>query len=647
MQVPLLGSIVQYDATWAPPNEPDSPRAFTASGGPNGTGSGPFGDEEYWSTKEISYYGIIYKVPKGFGAWLLGAGGGSAPCTNLGPGVAQAWGWTAHPVVSGKVTVEGPGGRPAAGVAVRASCPSGGTTSSNAEGDYGFPLGPGPCTIAPQLQSGEASVPKQRVVEVGSQDINNVDFQVPCGALAQGANGGSATEPDYAPRAKAALTPALSSAADCLQVFIKIVGPIPNVGTRSGLSWDNYAPSDGPMNFTKLTGAPHEATPLVAIHQVGQQCVSGCANILVTVLNKVTHEPAANTDVNVQLGAIDTEGSPNLHQQGAQFLCLQTGGPKQDCGTSLDGLKTDDNGQVRLLYWAPGELVPAHVELYAQACTASTCLLKRAKSKITVYPYRIYHYEGELAPETVADLVEMVRADGVFDFFSKAAEQALERFAAFGIKIQEVESEAVELVLGPIGFAVAFTIIDLTHAASELLDEVGLRDAFFKASGLSEAGLFGGTGPSGTSAFWKVLAPGDTAYFDLLVLNGGKTFTFSSGWLWDLGKYLAEKYRKYSEWPPSGLKGVDPLPLDLSVYETSYCKQYVSPEFHGMGEEAHCGPGYGSSRSPNMRTDLCVLISQLVSPTCGISYDAPIWVVSQKGLDKKLDHPKALVTSLP
>jgi hypothetical protein len=164
---------------------------------------------------------------------------------------------------------------------------------------------------------------------------------------------------------------------------------------------------------------------------------------------------------------------------------------------------------------------------------------------------------------------------------------------------------------------------------------------------LSEAGLFGGAGPTDTSAFAKVLAPGDTAYFDQLVLNGGKLLTLTSGWLWDLGKYLAEKYSKYAEWPPSGLKGIEPQPLDLSVYETSYCSQYANPTFHSMGEEAHCGPGYGSLHSANIRTDLCVLISQLVSPTCSISYDAPIWVVSQEGLDKKLNHPEALLTSLP
>ncbi len=439
-----------------------------------------------------------------------------------------------------------------------------------------------------------------------------------------------------------ALVPAAASPpAHCLQVYIKIVGPIPNVGTRSGLSVDNYVPDDGPMNFTKLTGS-EKASPLVEAASTGQQCVSGCANILITVTNKATHKPAAKTDVNVSLGAIDTAEAPALHQQGTQFVCLQTDDFKaQDCGTSLDGLKTDENGQVRLLYWAPGEMVTAHVELSAQACTASACTLNHAQSKITVYPYRIFHFQGgKLSPETVVALVRMVESEGYFHIASQAAEKALEATAEAWVHLLAVESNAVKLALGPLGFGVAFTLIDLAHATSELLEEVGLRGAFFDATGLSEAGLYGVTDPS---AFAKVLAPGDAVYFEGLVLYGGKVFSLPSGWLWELGEQLAKRYPGQFD----TVTGVKPEPLDLSVYETSYCYQYTNKVLHSVGEEALCGPGYGSLHSPNIRTDLCVYISQLGKPTCGITYDAPIWVVSQEGLDKKLGHPEALDTRLP
>ncbi|HTW07393.1 MAG TPA: hypothetical protein VME46_07780 [Acidimicrobiales bacterium] len=260
--------------------------------------------------------------------------------------------------------------------------------------------------------------------------------------------------------------------------------------------------------------------------------------MLITVINKVTHKPVDNADVNVELGAIDTEGSPGLYQQGTQFLCLQTDTPGQECGTSLNDLQTDGNGQVRVLYWAPGELVKAHVELYAQACTPSACLLKRAKSKITVYPYRIYHYEGELSPETVQDLVDMVSSDGYFDIASHAAEQGLEASADAWMDLLGVEEGAVTLALGSLGFGVTFTLIDLAHATSELLEETGLRGAFFNATGLSEAGLDGvtlgqqtvqpsGYLPGGFSPFAKsvrsffgpvcAIAAGTKAQFELMI----------------------------------------------------------------------------------------------------------------------------------
>ena len=542
--------------------------------------------------------------------------------------------------ISGDVT--GSDGKPLAGVVIDVRNASGvvvASATTNGDGHYQtIELDPATYLVEPATDPQDFTPNAPQVSLVSSSAT--VDFTKGCPSGAPTPSTTSAGLPagtggNGPRRADAALIPAASLAA-CLQVFIKIVGPIPNVGTRSGLSVDNYAPSDGPVNFTKLTGSA-TATPLVGAASTGQQCVSGCANILITVVNKVTHKAAANTEVNVQLGAIDTAEAPALDQQGTQFLCVQTDGPVQHCGTSLDSLKTDDEGHVRLLYWAPGELVSAHVELYAQACTASACALRRAQSKITVYPYRIFHYQGELSPETVAALVEMVREEGYFDIASHVAEFGLEAAAENWMELLGVESHVVELVLGPIGFLVGFTIIDLAHATSELLAEAGLRGAFFVASGLSEAGLL-------SDEFAKVLPPGDAVGIEARVLTGGKVFTLPSGWLWELAKQLAEEYPYHTY---HTLTDVKPEPLDLSVYETSYCSQYTNQEFHSLGEEAHCGPGYGSLHSPNIHTDLCIYISQLLSSTCGTQYDAPIWVVSQEGVDKDLHHPEALDTSLP
>jgi hypothetical protein len=77
MQIPLITGIDEYEADlWR--GSQTSPWVFTASGGPDGTGSGPYGVEVY-STKSVTY-GITYDVPKGFGAWLVGYGSGPGPC---------------------------------------------------------------------------------------------------------------------------------------------------------------------------------------------------------------------------------------------------------------------------------------------------------------------------------------------------------------------------------------------------------------------------------------------------------------------------------------------------------------------------------------------------------------------------------------
>jgi hypothetical protein len=105
MRVPLdLGeAIVEYDASWSwgeananPP--PSAPWLFTATGGRKGTGSGPFGGEQTWSTTALTPQNtgvnVNYKVPKGFGARFVAAGGGPAPCV-VKTGRATAWAWFA------------------------------------------------------------------------------------------------------------------------------------------------------------------------------------------------------------------------------------------------------------------------------------------------------------------------------------------------------------------------------------------------------------------------------------------------------------------------------------------------------------------------------------------------------------------------
>jgi hypothetical protein len=607
VQVPLLPTVSTYEAVW-----------WSDIGLGTRWWGGPF--TTYPGT--VLGIGYRYEVPQGYAAVSAAYGDcGGTPGTF---GVS-AWGISPRWAVSGTITVSG-SSAPAPHITVQGVCQGGGgTTSTDQQGKYEFLVSPGACTVTPRLMNNLNATPVSRSFDVES-NVDHVDFQVPCGAVPQEPTSTASTGSDGRRQPDTVLTPAISSAASsaaCLQVFIKIVGPIPNVGTRSGLSLEPV-PGDSPMNFmrfTTLVGAPHEATPLVAIHQAGQQCVSGCANILIRVVNKVTGQPATDAHVNVQLGAIDTEAAPSLHQQGAQFLCLQTGDPEQQCGTSLDELGLDDQGEIRLLYWSPGELVKAHVELYAQACTPSACALKRAKSTITVYPYRIFHYEGELEPDLVDDLFNFAKYHGYIYVASLAAEHTLQEWVEEAEAEETLEEHAVK-VLGA-AITLVFLVLDIAHMRSELLEQYALRDAYLQSVGLAEAGL--DADPSATT-----LGPASTATFDTKVLGGAASvYTYPSGVLWDIAKYLVTKYK-------GGNPTVGSEPVELSLYETSYCKQ-----------QSDCGPGYVDR--DGIQTDLCFVgdFWGVNGVDCGNPYNAPIWVVSQKVLDRHLKHPDALDISLP
>lgn len=98
MQVPLRDDVTEYGAAWGW-TQSDHPWLFTATGGRDGSGSGPYG-EEVWSTKAItpqnSGVNVHYLVPKGDGAWFVSAGGGPGPCTGK-TGLARGLGLDCAP----------------------------------------------------------------------------------------------------------------------------------------------------------------------------------------------------------------------------------------------------------------------------------------------------------------------------------------------------------------------------------------------------------------------------------------------------------------------------------------------------------------------------------------------------------------------
>ncbi len=91
MRVKLDPAVVEY-AVWWSWTKADTQWEFTSDGR---QGSGPY-SEEIWSTTALTPQNtgvnVHYKVPKGYGAWFVAAGGGSPPC-EVKSGIAEGYAW--------------------------------------------------------------------------------------------------------------------------------------------------------------------------------------------------------------------------------------------------------------------------------------------------------------------------------------------------------------------------------------------------------------------------------------------------------------------------------------------------------------------------------------------------------------------------
>jgi hypothetical protein len=334
MQVPLIKGIVEYGALWTNINPGATPWLFTASGGRNGSGSGPY-SEEYYSTKQVeSPGGTIYKVPHGYGAWFVAAGGGPAPC-DFRASSAVAWGWTARYAVTGAVTIAGSSGA-APHIRMQASCPSGGTTMTDAGGNYEFLLDRGACTIAPVLKRGFVSTPRQRSLNV-THNYSHVDFRVPCDAVPPAAG---------AARDVGSVSSAGAEPTGC-KLIVKISWPNMKAARMPGLSFH-------PAASTSVDGGA-----LFALRGAGSgsgvvSCATGCTELTVTVKAPVkpgSAQLAPVTDATLTAQVTPLASPP----QNQGFLC--TTGAAQVCGLKLSGLTAPD-GVLQLVYWAPGVFKP-------------------------------------------------------------------------------------------------------------------------------------------------------------------------------------------------------------------------------------------------------------------------------------------------
>jgi hypothetical protein len=528
LQVQLNAKVDQYDATWVPAGQ-TAATTYTS-------------DQGSWTTSSVAYGGLTYTVPKGDAVWFLGQGSGPAPCASAGPGTVQAWGWTTHSVVRGHVKYKGTGG-PAPGVKVTATCASGGTTTTDSYGAYGFILNPGSCTISPSVPKGEAAIPTQRVVSVANADITDVDFVVPGGAL---------------------------------KVYIKQLEAL-----RSGLAVHSVHYSQYPADFVATTTGQGANNHYV--------CQSGCVDITVSVIDPATGKapaPHATVDASIDFltaGVQSFDGQSISKALGASVICsTSVQGQGKDCGSSLHGLETDADGQVHLRYWAPGVLADSTTTLRVTAsCDSSPCQASQtmAELPLTVKPYEIYEHTSTLSSSDVAELNEWAEGSTIFTQYLKTASNSFNalKYSLQVLKKFEQAEKLAEEGLDAVEHAEPVAIVvDAGLTVNEAFESNAMMAMFLDDSGLSAFGIgrpTTETSASGTPSYaFQNQLINQVAVPDFLKIGTG-------GFWWASAEYIHEILNAY------GTGQVPGWTLSTAVYEVSHCSDPSNDA---------CEPGYRS-----------------------------------------------------
>jgi hypothetical protein len=626
MLVPLDTDVDEYVAVWSW----DTPQARAHPWTFYGPGSGPYG-EEAWSTTALTPQNtgvnVHYDVPRGFGAWFVAAGGGPGPC-KAETGTAQAWAVTYQREVSGQVTVQGSGGMPAPGVTVQASCPNGGTTTTDQDGDYEFLLDKGLCTIAPRLGPGDTSTPPQRVVDVTKQDIYRVDFQVPCDAVSLGAS----TE--------------IPAGASGLAV---LSSPSPAAAERAGPALVRFGPQVIPVgkcplavkvagNLTFTSGLASPAARFFAGGSFGP-CTSGCTNLVLTVVDPLNHDQAVpDATVQVSVDPLDAAGiapyprtwslgtqttlstppSIRLASAGTGYLCDNTRvASSASCGQVLN-LKADGAGQVKLRYWAPGVTTKESTTLVIRA-QGKTCGPGLCSNKL-----RYGHAKKTLTvrPNVVIGSVEAPASS----FLTSNERYELPRWATYsgGLLGWLYNKEWGDLVTSTIEFLFTEEAVAAYGAVQQVESAVGTKDTalvgfvamLLNHFMMAEAGLGVTSSDTSTALFPPI---GDYSFYQAagdLVKDFGKALSsVPDDFTQVVDKNTGETTITYTAQS-------NPM-MFLTVYEVSFCEQ---------GRQ--CGPGYNCEsglRCTGTQPYLDLVFSAKRAGDYGISpsspnyYDVPVF----------------------
>lgn len=438
-----------------------------------------------------------------------------------------------------------------------------------------------------------------------------------CPGAVAGASAGNEAGADAAARAAAAGAPCR------LKVTVKQLDSL-----RSGLALHSQPYVDPkasganfPADFVGYSGATEH-----------YRCESGCTDLLVTVTNAKTG--AAVPGASVSAGTDDTFRGPDLIVRGHASLCGELANGRTDydqCGSSVSGLKTDSNGQVRLRYWAPGVnaklLVDVDVHATAEGCSASGCSLRKGaptpQPTLILHPYLAYEHDGDLEPEQVDDLTAWAGGGSSLTKFletSARGHKAL-TFALSVLQGAEIAAETAEQGLEVLeATEPLFGLIELGIAYNDLQERNAMIALFLTTTDLSAAGLY--DPPSEASAPEPPSAPFSYKLVNYnTFLPGG---IGAGGLWWDIADFIRRSApHTLGRW---GLR--------LKIYELSNCDP-------GAGE---CDPGYRNDPGfatvlrdgiqPELELQATVLVDGLptVSYEFGMFYDAISWDESQPGI---------------
>ncbi len=329
------------------------------------------------------------------------------------------------------------------------------------------------------------------------------------------------------------------------------------------------------------------------------KCQSGCTDLVVTVTDPSNdNKPVPEgTDVQASVQPIPGGIAPyplfepySVHRAtpGAGYLCI--GGvvaSAAGCGNgSLEvTTHTDDKGQVKLRYWAPGVLQEEKVLLTVKAqlsCTgSSSCPLGEETGEtspdptLTIEPNVVIGTvqapaDGQLTPQEEELLAEWTK----FDLRKSAAKFLTTHGAEAALKAalkKMFEAEAE----GPV--ALAAFIAELSAASEE---EQGFMALVLNAFNVRERGL-GDTSTAIVSYHREPPTPARWFLLEFAADNG--PFGIDGGGLtWRYGKAL-----ELSKLP----RELGDQIMHLRVYEVSYCQQGLD-----------CGPGY-QGLAPGHRAD--------------------------------------------